>query len=686
MKKFLFIFVFLITIVNLIQAGEIEKFPDFQIKINNEKINLDSTIIKLNEQFFFPIRDLLSYFDGSFVYNRRDNLYRFNLGKHSANLVILPNSQEFYLNNRQQYFSEPAFEEGGQLYIPIKEFFQSLGYQVEISNNLAIITYNEKNSKNIKNIDKKSIFSETKDNERLIDLNSKLPRFESDREQYLDFGTKKLYLINDFYYSKDKILYLNFSDVFKAEGYQTDIVDDNVLIKYKGRSVLFSTKTNTAEITDNNLYSEKQFFYTIAPVQINKTTIYVPLISFFQAFEKSFQWSSKKRELAILSEIAKVQIRNDDKAMELQFLILDKKKIQVSKNKEQKKIVLEVPYAVSLFSSDSLDINKENIAGISFNNYENKTYIDINLIKNLNYELKEKDGRFFLILKPVVEVSFEKNENALYFRSDAEINYTNRKYPKKILLDFYNSNLKIDDDVKNKQSNFNFVISDQSPEISRLIIECKNENTYQFINKSKNEIKILFKEINKEQIKQRETIISAVEDPIIVIDPGHGGADPGAMNGEIKEKDLNLEISLALKAELEKQNVKVLLTRDIDKDMTLQERVYFANNSSAKLLLSVHFNSHVNNYANGTETYYFKPDEKRLADIIHEELVAKLGLRNNGVRKARFYINRFSNIPSVTIEPLYLSNQNDFNNLKNAEFKNKTVIALKEAVLKYLKE
>ena len=96
--------------------------------------------------------------------------------------------------------------------------------------------------------------------------------------------------------------------------------------------------------------------------------------------------------------------------------------------------------------------------------------------------------------------------------------------------------------------------------------------------------------------------------PVVVLDPGHGGPKTGAVStsGE-REKEIALEIARKLKAELEKASVRVLLTRESDKDVELKERIRLANDAGADLFVSIHLNSMPKRYWNrvrGIETYF----------------------------------------------------------------------------------
>ena len=142
---------------------------------------------------------------------------------------------------------------------------------------------------------------------------------------------------------------------------------------------------------------------------------------------------------------------------------------------------------------------------------------------------------------------------------------------------------------------------------------------------------------------------------VIVIDPGHGGRDPGAVGpGGTKEADVNLAIAHLGKSRLER-DFTVFMTRQNDETVTLNTRSAFANAKRADLFISIHCNAATNPLANGTETYYISKDGARLAKGIHERLV-DLGLRDRGIKQETYAVLRKTKMPAVLVEAAFISN------------------------------
>ncbi|MFN3648741.1 MAG: N-acetylmuramoyl-L-alanine amidase [Armatimonadota bacterium] len=171
---------------------------------------------------------------------------------------------------------------------------------------------------------------------------------------------------------------------------------------------------------------------------------------------------------------------------------------------------------------------------------------------------------------------------------------------------------------------------------------------------------------------------------VIVVDPGHGGKHGGAQGLFSSEKDLCLKMGLALKQELEAKGAQVIITRDSDVFVSLDERCAIANRSGADIFISVHCNSTGRrNSATGTETYWRQPRSKRLAETLHPYMVSAVGRADRGVRNASFQVIRETNIPSVLLEVGYINNAEEELLLATPEFHQRFAESVTQGVLRY---
>ena len=172
--------------------------------------------------------------------------------------------------------------------------------------------------------------------------------------------------------------------------------------------------------------------------------------------------------------------------------------------------------------------------------------------------------------------------------------------------------------------------------------------------------------------------------PTVYIDPGHGGYDPGASGNGVIEKDVVLKVALNVKKILEENGVNVVMSRNNDTYVSLQDRVTTANKSKANSFISIHINSAGVAAATGIETYYYTKNSPSLTTKIHNKLINYTGAYNRGVKKDDFYVITYTNMPSSLAEIGFLTNKSEANKLKNIEYQNKISLALSEGVLEYL--
>lgn len=192
----------------------------------------------------------------------------------------------------------------------------------------------------------------------------------------------------------------------------------------------------------------------------------------------------------------------------------------------------------------------------------------------------------------------------------------------------------------------------------------------------------------------------------ILIDPGHGGEDPGAVGKKYKEKDITLQIAKKLRTALLKKGYKVYLTRDKDTSLSLDSRSAKCHAVGADLFISIHCNATAKKTITGIETFCLtpegapstsdsKPGQKKengnafnknnffLAYQIHLGMLASARSLDRSVRHARFAVLRKSPCPSVLVEVGFLSNSWEENRIAGDDYQGKVVSGIVEGVMKY---
>ena len=147
----------------------------------------------------------------------------------------------------------------------------------------------------------------------------------------------------------------------------------------------------------------------------------------------------------------------------------------------------------------------------------------------------------------------------------------------------------------------------------------------------------------------------------ICVDAGHGGGDPGAVNGGLRESDINLDIARYLRDAWSGRFEAVVMTRDGDDTLSSRDRYEACNSAGADLLVSVHTNSSSNSTQDGTLTIYFHPEDRVLAGFLQESMWNSLptdvphDFTNFGLKRDALGVLLKSKMPSATVEPVMMS-------------------------------
>lgn len=192
------------------------------------------------------------------------------------------------------------------------------------------------------------------------------------------------------------------------------------------------------------------------------------------------------------------------------------------------------------------------------------------------------------------------------------------------------------------------------------------------------------------------------ERPIVVIDSGHGGNDPGkvGVDGSL-EKDINLAVAKKVKAYLELSDVEVVMTREEDvglysegdsqkKMADMKNRCKLINESDADLVVSIHQNSYHEEYVSGGQVFYYKDSEKgkQLAEILQKRFTYVLGDENRRLAKANgnYYLLLHVKSPIVIVECGFLSNWKEAALLNDESYQDRLAWTIHMGILEYLNQ
>ncbi|MDR1558287.1 MAG: N-acetylmuramoyl-L-alanine amidase [Clostridiales bacterium] len=192
------------------------------------------------------------------------------------------------------------------------------------------------------------------------------------------------------------------------------------------------------------------------------------------------------------------------------------------------------------------------------------------------------------------------------------------------------------------------------------------------------------------------TVSMPLSKKIVLIDAGHGGADPGKVSGKTEEKNINLEIAKMLQGYLEQADATVFMTRVDDSDLAqtkksdMYSRKLTANTSKADIFVSIHQNSYPDSSVQGSQVFYFNRSDnsKRLAECIQKEIKAFVNSRNKyeATENSNYYVLRQTTMPAVIVECGFLTNQNEKYKLNDPDYQDRLAWAIYMGIVDYFRE
>lgn len=204
------------------------------------------------------------------------------------------------------------------------------------------------------------------------------------------------------------------------------------------------------------------------------------------------------------------------------------------------------------------------------------------------------------------------------------------------------------------------------------------------------------------KIYQKVSATTFEGEVVVCIDPGHGGNDPGKLGiTGVMEKDINLSIGLKLKEELEKRNVKVVMTRTTDicladdlvrnkKTADMNKRIEILESSKADIFISIHQNSYPDTSVKGAQCFFYKGSYlgENLAKIIQGQMIKTVDSTNKRKAKSEkdLFVLRKSSCPAVIIECGFLSCPREEEILKTDAYQSKIAKAIADGIMIYEKE
>ncbi|MCX7845400.1 MAG: N-acetylmuramoyl-L-alanine amidase family protein [Dictyoglomaceae bacterium] len=494
-------------------------------------------------------------------------------------------------------------------------------------------------------------------------------------------------------YFKGQEIYLPITLISSLLNSSFKIEREKIFI-FKNSKEFFLGNIGRKECTIN----EKSYKLLEAPLSINGD-VFLPIKSLFSLL--GYRVIIKEKNIYIVQIIDEVNWKEE----RVFFKIKSEDKIEYKsfKLKEPNRLVFDL-YNCILIEKGEIFPKISGIKNIRYSQYSTEPYV-VRIVLEFSKDFLEPKitsdkGQVVLnfskekVEEPLeiklVDIKWLKNEKNisidLIFNSAFTYSKGILRYPERIFFDFPNATtLNTNTIFVNESPVEKIRLGFQSinPKILRVVFDLYTSTIF-------NEeiftdtLKINFP-IEIEETPNREQKTKNIS---VIIDPGHGGSDPGAIYSNILEKDLNLQVSLKLSKILKDSGYNVILLREKDETISLDDRVKFVKNylqenilGETVIYLSIHTNAALSPTIKGIEIFYATDFSFPLAKTFSEVLSKYYSVRT--LRQGKFYVLSRIPIPGVIVEMGFLSNNEERALLTSEEFQNNFVEKIKEAIEKY---
>ena len=676
------------------------------IQINQRQHVLKYPLIKRQQTQFIALEDLKTILDGKLTEKKKYLSHELTWPRFQARFIFLENGREWWVNDKRHFFSKKLFSEKGQLYIPLKTFCAFSGITLTSTQNKPRLQFQKQKIRT--QLRSRLSFTHPQHVKEVslpkatLDAVAKIPNLKGKKKIRLQVQDR-IQPLGRFFYDQD-ILYVDAETLFTKLGLKVTSNKTTLSIYKEGLVILFSLKNAGIQIQKSKQKSNL-YLQGIAKAKVKKGRIFVPLENVVSAFDYDLDWHALSKTISLKSKLLGFYWAKQGAFPVLKLLTSDR--IELSEAKEG---ILKEGYYITLPQSTSV-VSKTfqksphpflKWTAISHKKNDVEVFLRAGLGSVPPTILSTQWGaecRFHSILLSIKE-QVNKKTVTIKIQGTKPFSYQSQilKKQKKLVLDFPNTYSELPAILRSKQGIYQQVRMSQyklNPPVTRMVFDLNKLDKQSWrIKQHKNSLSITFPVIKKRALTTRKAtkktaakkIAKTLKGKVIVVDAGHGGRDPGAITKSREfEKRFTLDVALDVKRKLEAKGAIVVLTRSKDRSTSLPRRIRIANRKRADIFISIHFNSNRNKRVNGTETYYFKSKDKKLARALHKEITKNLKLKNNGLRRARLYVLRHSKMPSVLLEPAYMTDKSNFQKIKSPYFRKQLANSVVKGVENYFK-
>lgn len=493
------------------------------------------------------------------------------------------------------------------------------------------------------------------------------------------------------------VLMVPASDFFENLGAQASILRDGVLSVRIGdeKKIEVDVREKTVKVNGGRIglaappFSEKR---------LGRTIFYIPLTDAAGIVDYGVSWDGKNRVVVVNPKLVSISSRGDDRTyfIDLSFSdTVDKQRFTVLAGGPR--ITIE---AKDVFMSPDLkdgisigrgDVEKALVEEV--NPGKTKIMLVLRSQRPFRASYSGEEKRFSLCFAPAIisiiasrEAGYTKIEVASSGPMTFEASTQERAggisltFPGMIL--FAQPKIDAAGGAVAGANASQATIDPPSVKVSVALLEKASIKT--FVSADKKKVSLLIVQPKKVIAKAEKKDHSVLKDKVIVIDPGHGGRDPGTIGySGTYEKNANLAQSLELARALVKAGATVLLTRDSDVSVHMRDVVRFATDNRADIFIAVHYNSFMSPYVRGIETYYYTPESRLLARIVHKNLVRGIKRKNRGIKREMYYAIHHSTMPAILVEPGYITNRTEEKLAFSAPFQKEVASDILKGVAEY---
>lgn len=521
---------------------------------------------------------------------------------------------------------------------------------------------------------------------------------------YLDEDTGKLFLAGIKLCSEEKgEIIKHYTDYYSIDGKKYTLTFSNSLGNVKNRLIdikddLLETILINSSFITKKIYikfnSKTKLVFKVEPCpDINGT-----VISFSSKPEEPSQTDRGEHDRELTTKIS-VNYLSSGSGDVITILADKYAGYNITRLTNPHRIVIDIPNASAPARQQTINASSSRLNSIRYAQFDSNTARVVADTKGMvQYSVEEKEGQLVIKLEDPTYKNIEYNSNGdrIYFTLrgarlteggqdlkrfySGKYDISGKKYTITFpcnLADIGYGEIKINDSMLKSVE----IAADAASGNTIITFHAKDKFVYEVMTRPS---------VNNTAI----TILKpyAEKDKLVVIDAGHGDTEPGAVYGDLKEKNLNLDIALRLNELLKKKNVNTYMIREDDSYVGLYERAYIANSLNASLFLSIHNNA-FNSKEHGTETLYSstnytaKFSSKRFAQIIQNELIGKLGTYDRKIKdRPGLVVLKATKMPSALAEIAFVTNTSDRQKLMDPDFRQKAAEALCESIIKALNE